>query len=169
MMKRVITGERDGEAVFAHIDEVELTYSGGIGSAPGWGADSLSFQLPIRADEAWPVENLFPPPNGIRINFVTFQPDSDQGESAEEEGNPELEALMEESGYHQTDSVDIIWVISGEIGLELNGVAEWLNPGDMVVQNGTRHAWRNRGTVPAVVGAIGIGATRRGSEGAGAS
>ena len=38
-------------------------------------------------------------------------------------------------------------VLEGEVWLELdNGVEVHLKPGDTVVQNGTRHAWRNHGT-----------------------
>ncbi len=36
--------------------------------------------------------------------------------------------------------------------LELDdGAEKVLRPGDTVVQNGTRHRWRNRGTQPAIV------------------
>jgi len=31
-------------------------------------------------------------------------------------------------------------------------------PGDVVVQNGTRHAWRNRGTEPAAILSVMVGA-----------
>jgi hypothetical protein len=33
-------------------------------------------------------------------------------------------------------------------------------PGDVIVQNGTRHAWRNRGTEPAAILSVMIGADR---------
>jgi hypothetical protein len=36
-----------------------------------------------------------------------------------------------------------------------------LSPGDVVVQNGTRHRWRVVGGVPAIVAAFIIGAHRR--------
>ena len=51
---------------------------------------------------------------------------------------------------HTTDTVDIDVVISGEVDLELDDGSEvHLRPGDCVIQNGTRHAWRNRTSEPA--------------------
>ena len=48
---------------------------------------------------------------------------------------------------HTTDTIDYEYIISGEIWLELdNGEKVHLKAGDTVVQNGTRHAWRNRST-----------------------
>ncbi len=52
---------------------------------------------------------------------------------------------------HQTPTVDVIVVISGEMDLVLDGGAEvHLQPGDSVVQRGTMHAWRNTGPEPCV-------------------
>ena len=51
--------------------------------------------------------------------------------------------------------------ISGEVVLELDDGAEvTLRPGDTVVQNGTRHAWRNRTSEPAVLVVVLVGAKR---------
>jgi hypothetical protein len=36
-----------------------------------------------------------------------------------------------------------------------------LGPGDVYVQNGTRHRWSNKGDVPAVVAVVLIGAHHR--------
>jgi quercetin dioxygenase-like cupin family protein len=64
-------------------------------------------------------------------------------------------------GMHTTDTVDFEVVLSGEVVLELDDGAEvTLRAGDTVVQNGTRHAWRNRGDVPAVIAVGIIGAVR---------
>ena len=49
-------------------------------------------------------------------------------------------------GMHTTDTVDFELILEGEVWLELDdGVEVHLEPGDTVVQNGTRHAWRNHG------------------------
>jgi quercetin dioxygenase-like cupin family protein len=45
--------------------------------------------------------------------------------------------------------VDYAVVFDGEIWLELDeGKTVHLKKGAVVVQNGTRHAWRNQGTMP---------------------
>ena len=50
-------------------------------------------------------------------------------------------------------------VLSGEIVLDLDGgETAVLKPGDIVVQNATRHAWRNLGTEPATLFFVLIGA-----------
>ena len=68
---------------------------------------------------------------------------------------------MENLGMHTTDTVDYEFVISGEVVLELDDGAEvTLRPGDTVVQNGTRHAWRNRTDKPAVLVVVLVGAKR---------
>jgi quercetin dioxygenase-like cupin family protein len=47
-------------------------------------------------------------------------------------------------GMHTTATVDFEYVVSGRCVLELDdGATRELGPGDTVVQNGTRHAWRN--------------------------
>ncbi|WFU41513.1 cupin domain-containing protein [Bradyrhizobium sp. CB82] len=52
----------------------------------------------------------------------------------------------ENPGMHTTDTVDYGILVEGEISLELDdGQVVALKPGDVVVQNGTRHAWRNPG------------------------
>ncbi|WP_245289306.1 MULTISPECIES: cupin domain-containing protein [Bradyrhizobium] len=64
-------------------------------------------------------------------------------------------------GMHTTDSVDYGILIEGEISLELDdGKTVALKPGDVVVQNGTRHAWRNPGAKPATLIFVLIGASR---------
>jgi quercetin dioxygenase-like cupin family protein len=64
-------------------------------------------------------------------------------------------------GMHTTDTVDIDYIVSGEVWLELDdGVQVQLRQGDCVVQNGTRHAWRNKATQPCVMAAAAIGAQR---------
>jgi quercetin dioxygenase-like cupin family protein len=49
-----------------------------------------------------------------------------------------------QSPLHRTNSIDYGIVLSGELELELeDGVKTLLGPGDIVVQRGTNHLWRN--------------------------
>ena len=55
----------------------------------------------------------------------------------------------EDPAMHKTNTVDYAVVYYGEIWLELDDAKTiHLKRGDVVVQNGTRHAWRNKGTNP---------------------
>jgi quercetin dioxygenase-like cupin family protein len=52
-------------------------------------------------------------------------------------------------------------VLSGEVWLELDdGQLTHLRTGDTVVQNGTRHAWRNLGAEPVTLAVVQVGAAR---------
>jgi quercetin dioxygenase-like cupin family protein len=63
---------------------------------------------------------------------------------------------------HRTPTIDYDVVLTGTVGLELDDGAEiTLGPGDVVVQNGTRHRWHNRGDSPARVLAVTVGARHR--------
>ena len=60
---------------------------------------------------------------------------------------------------HRTATLDYDVVLEGTIGLQVDdGVEVTLHPGDVVVQNGTRHRWVNRGDTVARLLAITIGA-----------
>ena len=107
-----------------------------------------------------------------RLMMVTFPPDSLMMSSdfdpaaAGAEYMSRLPGLAERfepdsPGMHTTDTVDYGILMQGEISLELDdGKMVALKPGDIVVQNGTRHAWRNGGTKPATLIFVLIGAHR---------
>ncbi|MGH3210447.1 MAG: cupin domain-containing protein [Trebonia sp.] len=66
-------------------------------------------------------------------------------------------------GMHTTNSVDYVIVLDGDLWLELDdGQLTRLGPGDTIVQNGTRHAWRNLSARPATVAVVQVGAEREG-------
>ena len=83
-----------------------------------------------------------------------FADPSFDGEAAREEALIRLRGLAdhfekEDPAMHKTNTVDYAIVYDGEIWMELdNGETLHLRRGDVVVQNGTRHAWRNKGTKP---------------------
>jgi mannose-6-phosphate isomerase-like protein (cupin superfamily) len=105
-------------------------------------------------------DSVVPGPGGTSLHFVTFPPGSVfadpsfDGRAAQEEALMRLRGLAdhfekEDPGMHKTNTVDYAVVYDGEIWLELDDSETLhLKPGDVVVQNGTRHAWRNKGTKP---------------------
>jgi len=52
---------------------------------------------------------------------------------------------------HRTDTVDYAVVLQGSIIMLLDNEDVELSAGDVVIQNGTSHAWANRGQVPCLV------------------
>ena len=105
-------------------------------------------------------DSVVPGPGGTSLHFVTFPPasvfsePSFDGEAARNEALIRLRGLAdhfekEDPAMHKTNTVDYAVVYDGEIWLELDeGKTIHLKRGDVVVQNGTRHAWRKKGTQP---------------------
>ena len=105
-------------------------------------------------------DSVVPGPGVTSLHFVTFPPGSVfadpsfDGAAARDEALIRLRGLAdhfekEDPAMHKTNTVDYAVVYDGEIWLELDdGETLHLQRGDMVVQNGTRHAWRNKGTKP---------------------
>jgi len=173
-VRRVVTGQdASGKSVFVSDEEVEpitLALLPGTEFHRLWGAD----ETPKLPTDGTPTSqhDYFPPGGGFRWGLFTLPPSSvaapeniDIAAALQEleEKLPGMAAHMEPDhpGMHTTHTVDFEVVLSGEITLELDDGAEVvLKPGDTVVQNGTRHAWHNRGDVPAVIVVGIIGAHR---------
>ncbi|MEU6223523.1 cupin domain-containing protein [Streptomyces sp. NPDC047042] len=175
MVRRVVTGvDPSGKPVIASDGEPPVTRQ--YVHTPGF-ARSLVWNTTAPATpSADPTESLksyIPAPGETIALTVTFPPASvyaDPGwdpaaAGAEQlEGTPGLAELFEidNPGMHTTPTVDYGVVLSGEIVLDLDGgETAVLKPGDLVVQNGTRHAWRNLGTEPATLFFVLIGAGGR--------
>jgi mannose-6-phosphate isomerase-like protein (cupin superfamily) len=174
-VRRVVTGKVGGKSkvtseggtrrsrVFKNIpgQSAALLWSTSAApSAPTDGADVVSEQT-----------SYVPPlPGETRLMMVTFAPDSVMmsidpaagfGEFAEH--IPDLAAAMEPDspGMHTTQTIDYGIVLEGEVWLELDdGKQVHLKPHDVVVQNGTRHAWRNKTDKPVKIAFVLIGAKK---------
>jgi mannose-6-phosphate isomerase-like protein (cupin superfamily) len=159
--------------VFASDEQVDpLTLAGMPGSEFHrlWGAD----QAPTFPDQGRPTAQptYFPPVGGYRFGLFTVPPAGQQAPAgldpatARAEMEDKLPGLLgylepEEAGMHTTDTIDFEVVLSGEVILELDdGAQTVLRPGDTVVQNGTRHRWKNHGSAPARLAVFLIGAHR---------
>jgi len=174
-MRRVVTGKTPaGKSVFVSDGDVQPIT---LAMMPGaewyriWGADE-TVQLP--SDGSPPAErDYFPGVEGFRFGFFTVPPagmepsaDLDMA-AALAEANEKLPGAlefmeMENPGMHTTDTVDYILVLSGGVSLELDdGQTVQLRAGDCVVQNGTRHAWRNTSSEPCFMAYAIVGARRR--------
>jgi mannose-6-phosphate isomerase-like protein (cupin superfamily) len=55
---------------------------------------------------------------------------------------------------HRTDSIDYAVVMAGEVDMELDDTVVHLKAGDVVVQRGTIHNWRNSGSEPCTLAFI---------------
>jgi hypothetical protein len=72
---------------------------------------------------------------------------------------PDLAASADpETGLHSTPTVDYVIVLTGSVLMALDdGAVVALGPGDVVIQNGTAHAWYSGGEEGAVLAAVMVG------------
>jgi mannose-6-phosphate isomerase-like protein (cupin superfamily) len=56
--------------------------------------------------------------------------------------------LVDPEGWHTTKTVDLVFVLEGDVALRLDEREVLLHPGDVVVQQGTKHAWYCRSEGP---------------------
>ena len=173
-IRRVVTGhDADGRARVvddAQVEPITTELMPGCAAYRLWGRD----ERPVFPDDGAPrgAEAYYPPPNGSRfmVNVIapgelTPPPDLDVAAAVAEleRQAPGVTAPMEPDapGMHTTDSIDYVLVASGEVTLELDdGERTVLRAGDVVVQNGTRHAWRNHGARPCTIVGVAVGAER---------
>ena len=163
--RRVVTEDVKGKSV-VQSDESLLAYE--FKSVPGYEHTLLWINpaIPDLSNEQrfdrYP-DSVVPGPGGTSLHFVTFPPGSVfadpffDAEASQEEALVRLRGLADhfekaDPGMHKTNTVDYALVYDGEMWLELDdGETLHLDRGDVVVQNGTRHAWRNKGTKPATM------------------
>jgi len=77
---------------------------------------------------------------GSAVRFVTFK----AGDNCLINANGfDLGSLLaNESNFHTTNTIDYIFILSGELELVLESDNVLLKPGDVVVQRGTAHEWK---------------------------
>jgi hypothetical protein len=173
-VRRVTTGhDAQGKAVVASDTEVDghrLALLPGAEFHRLWGADIP----PHFPDDGSQPEGptYFPPVGGFRFMMFTVAPRTmaqraavdRQALLAEMEAKlPGLAMHMEPNtpGMHTTDTIDFEYIISGDVWLDLDdGAAVHLRAGDTVVQNGTRHRWRNESVEPCRIVVFMVGTPR---------
>lgn len=156
-MRRVVTGhDESGRSIVVSDGSVprstEIMGIPGMSTALAWATDPAAENTVDRTHE---VTSFVPAPGGSRLILLTLPPDAVYGSAdfdaelaarAQAEASPGLAERFEPDnpGMHTTPTIDYGFVISGRSVLELDdGATVELNPGDVVVQTGTRHAWRN--------------------------
>lgn len=161
-VRRIVTGhDEHGHAVFK-IDDV-APRSKNFQDMPGYGIAQLwATATDGGSDSDLTAANtsLIPGPGGTSLLMVSLPPDTVmaapiQPERALAEMLEFLPGLIEtfekeDPAMHCTPTLDYGVLLEGELWLELdNGEQRLLQVGDVIIQQGTRHAWRNRSSRPA--------------------
>lgn len=168
--RRVLSGkDADGRSTIVS-DELTTTRI----AAPGFTVmDVWQFDgLPAAVDapdtlSAEPV--IYPPQTGLVVRLASFPPDNEFDAAAYAEsldsvggGDSHGEAGESTAGglWHETDTVDVVTVITGELYAVMETGETLLKPGDTFVTRGVKHIWSNRTDEPVLVVATMMAATR---------
>ena len=127
-VRRVVTGhDPDGRAIFQKVDDLPVTPSP---AAPGLEGAVIWTTGAVPADNVDDAEGEHRSQGaGLKAGSVLWVTEFAPGF---------------ESPLHRTFSIDYGVVVSGLLELELEGgECVRLGPGDLIVQRGTNHLWRN--------------------------
>jgi mannose-6-phosphate isomerase-like protein (cupin superfamily) len=157
VIRRVVTGHDDGGKAIVESDSpapnVRVREGAGFVSTLLWVTDETPALGSLRIDRADRAIGTAPPPNGTILRIVDFPPVTQEVESISQ--NDMLRAMgidaHDAAGakprhpyMHRTKSVDYGIILSGEIDMLLDDTEVHLKAGDVVIQQGTNHAWVNR-------------------------
>jgi quercetin dioxygenase-like cupin family protein len=130
-VRRVVTGHDQSQVAKPILDGVAENRRSSrpeVSSTLIWSSDRMPAD--IRIGES--IEDMGarklptqPPPNGTRFIVMEFLP----GASGQ---------------MHRTETIDYIAVLEGEIEMDMDASTVRLKAGDVMVQRGTNHAWKNR-------------------------
>jgi mannose-6-phosphate isomerase-like protein (cupin superfamily) len=167
-IRRVVTGhDRAGKAVILKDGAPPRVVSNvaGVTDTVLWITDRTPSEFSNEKDAADREIGVPPPLTGSIFRTVEFPPDKDvpafdnaemvkqMGIGHGSDGKP-----PRHPGMHRTQSIDYAIVLKGEIDMLLDDSEVHLKEGDVVIQQGTNHAWTNRGDKPCLVAFVLIGA-----------
>ena len=143
-MIRVVTGydEQGNPAIIRQGASETVIHAGKYTTTELWVRDPAQ---PVAAGMDTSVDewSLEPPQGGACFRVVEIAPET--GDAAD----TEHDAFQE---THQTDTLDFVTVLRGEVTVIVDGSEVTLYPGDSVVQQpGVPHNWQNRSAEPTVL------------------
>jgi len=153
MTRRVVTGHRNGKGTVlydAPAPNRRLRQASGLVSTLVWVTDESPADISGIADRAEREIGVAPPARGSIFRVVEFPPGRKalSRDAVLREMGLAGQSDSKHAGMHRTRSVDYAVVMDGEIDMILDEGEVHLAAGDVLVQQGTDHAWVNRGERP---------------------
>lgn len=178
--KRALTGrDETGKSVFKSFDVtskvVEIDANPGLTFYELYMTEGVPELTGREPDPMLKGTKAFPGPGGTMFRLISYPPKRPEGwkpppgvtfESGLREMSDKIPGMGDHfdrstPGMHTTDTIDYGVVVRGEMTLELDdGQKIHLRQGDCVVQNGTRHRWRNPLPEPCLMAFISVGGKR---------
>jgi mannose-6-phosphate isomerase-like protein (cupin superfamily) len=121
-----------------------------------WVTDETPADLSGSRDRAAVDIGIMPPRGGSVFRIVDFPPETEAMRNLDPhtmhaslgDGVPKRGLPPRHPAMHRTRTVDYAIVMAGEIDMLLDDSEVHLKAGDVLVQQGTNHAWVNRGSEP---------------------
>jgi len=178
--KRALTGRDEaGKSVFKSFDVtpkvVEIDSNPGLTFYELYMTEGVPQLSGLEPDPMLKGTIGFPGPGGTMFRLISYPPRRpegwkpppgttfDTGVKELQDKIPGMGVVFERGapGMHTSDTIDYGVVVRGEMTLELDdGQRVHLRQGDTIVQNGTRHRWRNPLPEPCLMAFISVGGKR---------
>jgi mannose-6-phosphate isomerase-like protein (cupin superfamily) len=159
-VRRVVAGhDQQGKAValFHATMTPKARSPGGNAVLNLWVTSELPVDMTGTTDKAEIKVGVPPPPQGTIFRVVDFPPVSrspavshaDHEKTLTAMGiDPTTQGYARHPNTHRTKSIDYAIVLDGEIDMLMDDTEVHLKAGDVLIQQGTNHAWvNNSGTV----------------------
>jgi mannose-6-phosphate isomerase-like protein (cupin superfamily) len=156
--RRIVTGhDAQGKAValFDGAVAARQRSPGGNAVTMLWVTEETPVAHSGSADRAEAKVGVPPPQNGSIFRIVDFPPATsdvppvDHHKMLVEMGiDPATQGYMRHRHTHRTRSIDYAVILDGEIDMLMDDTEVHMKAGDVLVQQGTNHAWVNNGTKP---------------------
>ncbi|MGW0582942.1 cupin domain-containing protein [Streptomyces sp. NPDC002143] len=104
---------------------------------------ATSVKEPLGSDPGAEPQPLDPPAGSTYFRLVELPPEAVIREAMAAAG---ADLDVDGEGFHKTNSIDYVVVLDGPVELVLDEETVVVQPGEVVVQRATNHAWRNQGS-----------------------
>jgi mannose-6-phosphate isomerase-like protein (cupin superfamily) len=154
-IRRIVTGhDKQGMAIAALDGSLDLSPRGeGVETTVLWITEETPADMSGNSDRAQRATGVPPPPNGSILRVVDFLPVTGEvkGDNAAMAKEMGIDVRVTGKGkhinhpfMHRTKSIDYAIVLEGEIDMLMDDSEVHLKAGDILVQQGTNHAWVNK-------------------------
>jgi len=157
-MRRIVTGhDAQGKAValFDGPATPKQRSPGGNAVTMLWVTSENPVDMSGNQDRASTQVGVPPPASGSIFRIVDFPPYAPGAAPVDHHKmllgmgiDPETQGYARHANTHRTKSIDYAIVLEGEIDMLMDDTEVHVKAGDVLVQQGTNHAWVNNGDKP---------------------
>ena len=169
-IRRIVTGhDAQGKAValFDGPSTPKQRSAGGNAVTLLWVTGESPVDMSGSQDRAGTPVGVPPPASGSIFRIVDFPPYSPTARRSTTTRccmamgiDPDTQGYARHANTHRTRSIDYAIVLEGEIDMLMDDTEVHVKAGDVLVQQGTNHAWVNNGDKPCRIAFILIDAQR---------